>query len=351
MKRLNILIIMCVLSVIMVGCNAKAEKVKPIFDENNGIISQGVIEVKEVSLNSKIPGRIEKIFAEEGQEVSASDVVVKISSDEIKAKENQALALVSAANSAYKAAKGQVEAANAMVNKAENGAREQEIAQAQSYCTLMEKTYQRVENLYEKGAVSAQKKDEVKTQLEVAKQQLSMANEGARVEDKSGAQAVLAQAMAMEQAALSKLKQAEAGVEEVRAYLNDTEIKAPINGIVTVMNSDEGELVSSGMSIATISNISNPWIEVNINETDLARIYLGQKVSVKIPSYSEEVYTGKVVRINNKADFATKKSTNDNGDFDIVSYGVKVSIDNNNQILRPGMTAFVQFEGQENSEN
>lgn len=343
-KWLKYLLTMIFALGLMVGCAAHSENKIQVFNENEGVVSQGVIEAKEVSINTKIPGKIVKLHVEESSEVTAGDLMIEISSDELKAKEEQAKALIEAAQAAHDAAKGQVAAANAMLEKAENGARVQEIAQAQAYYDLMVKTYERVEKLFEKGAVSAQKKDEVATQLEVAKQQLSMAQEGARSEDKSGAQALVAQALAMEQAAKGKLEQAQAGLQEVQAYLRDTKIVSPINGVVTIINVDEGELVSTGMSIATVTDLNKTWVEVKVKETDLDKIQLGQSAEVKIPTFSKDVFEGKIVRINQKPDFATKRSTNDNGEFDILAYGVKIELMNPDRVLRPGMTAFVQFK-------
>lgn len=345
--------LMLMITLFTAGCAAKTENMMNIFNDQDkieifknavGVVSQGVIEAKEISINSKIPGRIAKLHVEEGKEVKAGDLLVEIASDELKAKEEQAKAVIEAAKAAYQAAKGQVAAANAMLAKAQNGAREQEIAQAQAYYDLMTKTFERVEKLYEKGAVSAQKKDEVKTQLEVAAQQLSIAKEGARSEDISGAQALVAQALAMEQAAKGKLEQAQAALQEVQAYLKDTKITSPIHGTVTVINADEGELVSTGMPIATVTDLNDTWVEVKVKETDLAKISLGQHVEVKIPSFTDDIFTGKVVRINQKPDFATKRSTNDNGEFDILSFGVKIQLENKDKIFRPGMTAFVHFK-------
>jgi len=342
-KRSVCLLIIAALIISLSGCAENTENTLNMFDEKQGIVARGVIETKEVSLNSKIPGRIAKIYVEEGSEVKAGDIVLEISSDELKAKEDQAEALVEAAQAAYDAAKAQVIAAEAMLQKAVNGARQQEIAQAQAYYDLMLKTYERVEKLYEKGAVSAQKRDEVRTQLEIAKEKLSIAKEGARSEDISAAQAMVTQAMAMEQAAKEKLEQAQAGLKEVRAYLKDTKIVSPINGVITMLNADEGELVSTGMSIATVSDLENMWVEVSVRETELDQISLGQEVDVKIPAFSDEVFKGKVVRINKKPDFAVKRATNDNGEYDILSFGVKIQLDNREKMLRPGMTAFVQF--------
>lgn len=345
--RKNVLTSMAILAlcsvVALTGCQKQQKKASPVFDEKDGVVSQGVIEAQEVSINSKIPGRIVKLYIEEGKEVKAGDILVEISSDELKAKEDQARALVQEAQASYNAAKGQVEAAQAVLEKAKSGARKQEIAQAQANYDLWQKTYDRVQKLYEKGAVSAQKLDEVRTQLEVAAQTLSMAKEGARSEDISSAQAMVVSAQGMEQAARAKLQEAQGGLEEVQAYLKDTKIKSPISGTITEIDADEGELVSTGMSIATVTDLNDVWVEVNVKETDISKISLGQKVKVKIPSYSGELFSGEVVRINQKPDFAVKRATNDNGSFDIQAFGVKIKLDNSKKVLRPGMTAFVQF--------
>lgn len=330
---------------LLTGCSGAegAEQGAALYPEGEGIQAQGTIEVKEVSINTKVPGKVEAIKMEEGQEVKAGDLLISIASGEIQAKKGQLEAQIKQAQAAYKAAQGQTEAARAQLAKAQNGARTEEIQQAKAAYELMEKTYERVNKLYEVGAVSEQKKDEVATQLEVSKQQYNMAQEGARSEDISAAQALVTQALSMEEAAKGKLDQAKAGLEEVEVYLKDTQITSPISGTVTEVNVEEGELVSTGMSLATLSDLEKPWVEVQVKETDLASLYLQQPVKIKIPAYSDEIFTGKVVRINQKADFATKRATNDNGDFDIISFGVKIEIDGGDTVIRPGMTAFVLF--------
>ncbi|CAH2215039.1 HlyD family secretion protein [Tepidibacter aestuarii] len=305
---------------------------------------QGIIEAQEVDINSKIPGKIGEVKVEEGQMVKEGDIIVTIDSKELEAKKDQMEALVSAAKGQLEASQSQVAAANSQLTKAQNGARSQDIAKAQTYYDLMLKTYERVENLYEKGAVSAQKKDEVKAQLDIAEQTLSMAKEGARSEDVSGAQAMVAAATNMVEAARGKYEQAKAGLDEVNSYIQDTNIKSPIDGNVTLLNVDKGELASTGMSIATVSDLSNMWIEVNLDETNLSEVYEGQEAKITVPAFKDKTFKGKVIRVNKKPDFAVKKATNDNGNYDIVSYGVKIKVEDDKNLLRPGMSAFVDFE-------
>lgn len=366
-------------------------------------LSQGMVFAKDVSINTKIPGRIVKFYVEEGQQVKVGDPIVEISSEELEAKKLQLLAQVAQAKAGVEAAQAVVDMAQAGYNasqerveqakaglsasqsqrdiasaihdKAENGARTQEVAQAESAYNLWQSTYDRAVVLYEGGAISKQKLEEIKTQMEVSKLTFEMATEGARTEDKAAASAQLSmaesgvlasnalvnqaiegsnaalaqltQAQAGLVAAEGKYEQAQAGLQEVEVYLKDTKIKAPIDGVVTAINSDEGELVSTGTSIGTVSNLDKCWVNVNLDEDKLAGLAEGQVVEVTLLAYENQIFTGKIVTINKQPDFAVKKATNENGNFDIVSFGVKIELDNTEQRIRPGMTAIVNFKNED----
>jgi HlyD family secretion protein len=361
--------------------------------------SQGIVSAKEVSINTKIPGRIVKFYVEEGQEVSVGDPIVEISSDELEAKKLQLLAqvdqakagvevsqaVVDMAEANYKLSQERIEQAQAGVeasesqrdiasainDKAENGARTQEVAQAESAFILWQSTYNRAVVLYDGGAITKQKLEEIKTQMDVSEQTFNMAKEGARTEDKAAASAQLAMAeagisssksvfnqaceaanIALAQvnqaqsglvASQGKLDQANAGLQEVEVYLNDTIIKSSIDGTITTINSDEGELVSTGTSIGTVSNLEKCWVTVDLDEDKLEGLKEGNIVDVNFTAYKEKTYEGTIVTINKQPDFAVKKATNENGNFDIVSYGVKIELNNLDQSIRPGMTAVVDF--------
>ncbi|MBF4695113.1 HlyD family secretion protein [Fusibacter ferrireducens] len=360
----------------------------------------GTISAQDISINSKIPGRIAKLYVTEGQSVKSGDPLVEITSDELEAKKAQLLAQINQAEAGVEASKASVEMANANYelakdrvaqaqagvkastsqkdmasatnDKATNGARTQEVAQAESAFLLMDTTYQRALILFDGGAISQQKLDEIKTQRDIYEQTLLMAQEGARSEDKmavaaqlsmaqagiAASNAVLSQAseavnIAMAQvnqanagliASEGKLEQAKAGLAEIEVYLSESIIKAPIDGTVTTLNSDVGELVSTGTSIGTVSNLETCWVSVDLDESKLNGLSEGQTVSVNLPAYPDQLLQGTVVTINKQPDFAVKKATNENGNLDLVSYAVKIELDNNDALLRPGMTATVDFE-------
>lgn len=435
-KVINVGLIMGVLVIVILlltyGFNGTTDEkdisVAKLFDEQEGMVVQGTLETKEVNINSKVPGRVIKCYVVEGQEVKEGESLIEISSEELQAKKQQATAAVTQAKAALKASKelleqakagvtaseglvaqakagvtayeGKVreakvgvtaaqkeaEAMTAIKNQINKGSRAQMVQQAQIVCDLLQKSYERVATLVEKGAVAQQQLDEIKMELDLAKQMLSITKEGATADEKaavvsvaqmaqagveaarirvdqaeaalSAAQAQLTQAMAGVKSSQALLYQAQAGVEakeglvaqangalaEVNAYLSEVIIKAPIDGRITSLSPEVGELVSTGTQIAVISNLEETWAQVNIKETQLDNVIEGQEVAVRVPAYPEKVFKGKVTTINAQPDFAVKRATNDNGDFDIVTYGVKVQLENHEELLKPGMSAYIQFK-------
>lgn len=164
------------------------------FSNREPVYLQGQVEAKQINVAPKVPGRVKAIYKQEGDQVRKGDLLLELESTELDAKLSQAQAARMAAQ--------------AQSDKAQSGARAEQIKgaynvwqQAQAAAELAEKTYQRVSNLYNEKVLPAQKKDEAYTQMialqkqaEAAKSQYEMAQNGARVEDKTAAQALVAQA-------------------------------------------------------------------------------------------------------------------------------------------------------------
>ncbi|WP_227762422.1 HlyD family secretion protein [Zhaonella formicivorans] len=366
-KTVHYIILPLLFTIFLGGCGEKTPASTGGFDPDNGLIVSGIVETEEVDLNTKIPGKITKIYIEEGQEVQAGDLIAEIDNSQLLAKKAQVEAQVKAAKEAVELqskiadsnvaqAEGAYKAALAQLEKAKKGARSQELEQAKTYFEMMQKTYERVTKLYEKGAVSQQKKDEAEAQLKIAEQKYSLAKEGAEQEDIEAAaglvdkaQGALAAANAGKlqvQLARQKYEEAKAGLAEVESLLADTRVLAPKSGTITELNSKEGELVSTGMPIATIADLKHLELNLKVLETDLGQVGLGQKVNVKFAGTGNKVFKGTVKKIGAKPDFATKKALN-NQESDILAYEVKVVVDNlEGARIYPGMTAYVQFPKQ-----
>lgn len=360
MKRIGLLISIIMTMTLLSSCGTSVGTLtgdQLTKTANSNLQVQGNVETKEIDLNSKMAGKITAVKVSEGDQVKAGQVLFVIDNATIIAKKAQVEAQIAAATGQMNAAQAAQQAASEVLKKAQNGARPQEIAQAKAgydeaaagYNYALT-TYNRVKALYDGNAATKADLDQATTALEVQKQTMQiqkqvydMAKSGARNEDKAAAQAQVTQAQSMVSAAKGQILQAKGGLEEVQSYLDDTVIKAPADGIMETVNVEPGELVSTGMPVATMTTTVAPWVEVSVKETDLSKVSLGQQVNVKLLAYPNETFKGKIVRINEKPDFAVKRATNDNGEFDVLAYGVKVELTGIGKQLHPGMTAIVDF--------
>lgn len=213
---------------------------------------QGTVECTTYKASSKVPGRIEEMKVEEGQHVTKGELLYTLSTPELNAKLQQAEAVKSAAS--------------AMDQKALTGARiqQKEAAlnlweKAQAGLLLAQKTFDRVNNLYEQGVVPAQKLDEARANLQAmqateraAKAQCELVFDGASKEEK--------------EAAAAQVRQAEGAVSEVESYLSDALVYAPVTGEVSTIIAEAGELVGTGYPVVAILDMSDVWVTFNIKE-------------------------------------------------------------------------------------
>lgn len=359
----------------------------------DSLIVSGVIEANETDVNVKIPGKILEIFVEEGQEIKAGDIIANIEAENIIAKLEQTKAMLEIATTrveqskiAYEAqmeqstnqikqANGAFSAAKSQLEKAKKGARPQQIEQAKEAVIQAKEgyeyaksTYEKLEKLYKEGVIPEQKINGAKAEFEVSKarynqaqQQLDLVKEGAQAEDIKSAEGLVSQAEALVNlAGITKLQvnareqdmiaakaqqiQAKAGVDEVMSYLNDSTIKAPVDGTITTKNADKGELVSTGMPVVTLANLKEVWANVKIKENAIADFKIGDMIDVIIPGDANKIYKGKITSISSKPSYATERATQDKGAQDIVAFAVKIKLDNNDLRLKPGMTATLNLK-------
>lgn len=285
---------------------------------------QGEVEATEVRVSGKVPGRIVHYYAEEGQQVKKGDTLVLLSSPEIEAKMQQASAVE--------------QAASAQNLKAEKGARSQQIEaayeqwqRAEAGADIAKKTHERVRNLYEKGVLPAQKRDEAEANYKAssalanaAKSQYSLALAGAQKEDKDAAKAML--------------DQAKGAVNEVEAYINETCLTAPISGEISDIFPKQGELVGTGAPIMNVLDLNDVWVTFNVREDLLSDIKQGQTFKAIVPALGNKEIELKITHIKSLGSYATWKATKVSGEFDLKSFSVKARPVSPVEGLRPGMS-------------
>ena len=292
-------------------------------------IIQGTVECTTYKASSKIAGRIEEMKVEQGDHVTKGQLLYVLSTPELDAKLRQAEAVKSAATALdQKALAGarvqQIEAALNMWQKAQAG---KELAQ---------KTYDRVKALYDKGVVPEQKFDEayanyramVATEM-AAKAQYDLAVAGASKEDKD--------------AAAAQVQQAEGVVSEVESYISDAMVYAPVDGEVSTIIAEQGELVGTGYPVVAILDTTDTWVTFNIKETLLPKITVGMKMTAYVPALDRNVEL-EVTYISVQADFATWSATRTQGSFDIRTFAVKARPVTDVENIRPGMSVLINWD-------
>jgi len=290
-------------------------------------IIQGQVEVTEYRVSSKVPGRILELRVSEGDYVKAGDTLAILDAPEVRAKMEQAR---SAEN-----------AAAALELKAQNGARKEQIQgaysvlqQAKAGYEIAEKSYQRIQRLYDEGVMSAQKRDEVyanykamEAQMKAAQSQYDMAVNGARMEDKL--------------AAAAQVGRAKGAVQEVNSYIHETVQIAQKEGEVANIYPKVGELVGTGSPIMSIAVMDDMWGTFNVREDQLNGMKVGSEFSAFVPAFNKEIKM-KVYYLKDQGSYAVWKATKANGQYDLKTFEVKARPVEKLDGLRPGMSLIIK---------
>lgn len=288
---------------------------------------QGEVEVTEYRVSSKVPGRILELRVKEGDYVKPGDTLAILDAPDIVAKQTQAESAESAAA--------------AMNEMAENGARREQVRgafevwqQAKAGRDIAQKSYNRIQKLFDEGVMSAQKRDEVfanykamEAQEKAAKSQYDMAVNGARREEKL--------------AAAAQVGRAKGAVAEVNSYINETVQVAQVEGEVSDIYPKVGELLGAGSPIMSISVMSDLWGTFNVREDQLNGLKTGDTFTAFCPAFNKNLRM-KVYYMKDEGSYAVWKATKSNGQYDLKTFEVKArpvdKIDN----LRPGMSLIIK---------
>lgn len=295
----------------------------------------GTVENKEVDVNSKIPGRVVEVTVAEGHRVKPGQVLARLDTADLEAKEKELVAQVSAAKAQLEQARTTVRLQEGLSQAAVKQA-EATLDKAGSEAGILEETRGRLEKLYQEKAVSEQQYDEARARSDAARAAVGQA-EAALLTARANRLQVDAGNDAVNMAA-AKYEQAKAALEEVRVSLDESVIKSPIEGTVSEIIVEKGELVSVGMPLMTISDFGDNWVNVKASQEIVQDLKVKQKAALTLGQHK---YTGEIIEISQKPNFATRRSTNDRGEKDIITYNVKIKV--NDPRLLPGMELSVSF--------
>lgn len=292
---------------------------------------QGHMEVAQTPIAAKVAGRVANIYVKEGDDIRVGTRLIDMDSPEINAKVEEAQAGKAMAQS--------------QLDKANNGARPQEIDMAkyqyqaaQSAADLAKVTYERIDRLASEGLMSRQKRDEAYTnyiasrdKANMAKAQYDLAKTGARDEDKTAAQA--------------QVSQVEGKLKEAMVAKDEANLKSPIAGIVDNVIVKAGQVVGQGVPLMTIVDPKDQWVVLNVTENNLSHFAVGSEFTGTVPALSVnnqpyrqvfKVYASSVL-----SDFATWRPTNSKDGFDMRTFEIRARPVNSDTRLRQGMSVLV----------
>lgn len=269
-KKLKFIIVFGILIIGLLA--ATVFIIKQRSNNNKPIKVSGNIEGDDVRISFRVAGQIVELLTDEGMVIKKEDIVARLNKDELSKVKAEAEAALKFAEYQYK---------------------------------LDYDDYIRAENLLKAGAISAQKRDAAKTQMDTDS---------------------------------ANIKQLRASLELANTKLGWTDLASPLDGYVLVKSSLPGEVVQAGTPVFTAVNLDNLWVTAYINETDLARVKLGQKAYVETDSYRGKKYNGWVSFISSQTEFTPKyiQTTEERVKY---VYRIKVRVDNSSLDLKPGMPA------------
>lgn len=289
-------------------------------------VIQGEVEVSEYRVSSKVPGRILELRVKEGDYVKVGDTLAVIDAPDVEAKKMQAVSAE--------------DAASALSEMAERGARREEVRgafelwqQAKAGLEIAEKSYGRVQRLFDEGVMSGQKRDEayanykaMEAQAKAAKSRYDMAVAGARREER--------------EAAAAQKRRAQGAVREVDSYIRETVQVAQAEGEVSDVYPKVGELVGAGSPIMSISVMSDQWGTFNVREDQLDGLKIGDTFTAYCPAFDKDLRM-KVYYIKDEGSYAVWKATKSNGQYDLKTFEVKARPIDKLNGLRPGMSLII----------
>lgn len=284
----------------------------------------GNIEITDAEVGFKIPGRVEARLVSEGEMVQAGQIVARLEAREWR--EEVALR------------RAQVRSTRAVLDELLAGSRAEEIGQARAALERARADrerarieWERQQKLYQREVISTREYDFAKNAFEAAEAKAKEAAEFLALVEKGPRREKIDQARAALEASRQTLAQAE-------TRLGYTVLEAPLTGVVLSKNIEPGEYVSPGTPVITVGDLSRVWVRAYINETDLGKVRVGQKVRVTVDTFPGKHYEGRISFMASQSEFTPKNIQTQKERVKLV-YRIKVEIPNPNQELKPGMPA------------
>jgi HlyD family secretion protein len=250
----------------------------------------GTIEVDEVHVGPRSPGRVEKIFAQEGDQLHAGQPIVELAATEMRARRDLAAAQIQTAIHDADSQKAQLE-------------------------FLL---------------------DDTKRQQDLLRRHVVSPNDAEKADSAARSQQKIVEAAQM------RVTQARAQLADIDAQLGEMQVKAPTDSVLEILSVKVGDVLPANREVATLLLPEHLWVRVYVPEPWLGLIKVGDHVRVRVDSFPNKDFAGMVEQINRQAEF-TPRNVQTVEDRIRQVFGVKVRLPNSDDHLRAGMAADVLF--------
>jgi HlyD family secretion protein len=295
--------------------------------DDGTIHASGHIEATEVRLAAKVGGVLLEAPLEEGDEVHVGTLVARLETVDAEHRLAQARA--------------QAEAADAQLRLLLAGTRaedlrraEEQLAQARAELDAARRDLERLAGLADRGTATEKSRDDAETREEVADRAVAAA--------RSQLDKLVAGPRRQQiEAARARRAAAEAAVAAVDQQIRDAVVLAPRDGVVTARVAEPGEVLPPGATVAVLTDLARPWLEVWIDQPNLSRVALGDEVEVLLDG-QDRAFVGTVTFVSPVAEFTPKNVQTPEERAKLV-FRIKITLDNSEGVFKPGMPADAYF--------
>ena len=280
-------------------------------DLAKSVVATGKIEpITKVEVKSKASGIVKKLYVDYGDRVKKGEILVELDRDEIQARVDQARAQLEASDASLSATK-------ADLTRAKVDAEGPDVP-------LLKRAYERAQGMAKEGVVSASALDDAEKNYELALNKQNVAKAQLQV-----LQAKIGQAQ-------GQVSQDRANLKQLEEQLSYTTIESPLDGVVLSRDVQVGDAVSSilvlgstATLVMTLGDTSEVYVKGKVDESDIGKVYLGQPARIKVESFKDKTFTGKVTKIS---PMGVEKDN-------VTTFETRVSINNPEGMLKAMMTA------------
>lgn len=346
-RRQGMLILGALLIAALIGGGLWWNSLRSAITTDNAKVTGDIVDI-----SAPTSGLLVQILVQEGEEVKAGQILVRLEDNQAQINLAQAEAALEIARVNSSKLPADLTSAQAAVTKAKEIALSNE-AQAKSAAIAAEdarRQLNKMQSLFNQGALAQESLDQARTRYETALAntealKAAAASAGAAVTDAQAKMDTLSQTGSTAYNAL--YKQAQAILDNARLALDNTVIKSRIDGTVVRIPVQAGENITAGQSLITVANLKQVWVTANIQEKQVGRVKKGQLVNVRIDAYPGQVFSGRIEEIGEatQSTFALIPTENTSGNFTKVSQRIpiKIGVDARGFILKPGMSSVVRI--------